>query len=201
MLMNTATAATVIKRNLICLLPCLPCRGLSISGPVDLLAPPRRSTSRGDELMMPFLRDLIRDWEAHGAEVLAQVRREQPGTYMKVMAMLMPKEMKVETGQTTLSNLTDEQLQAMIHELEERIEAKLSGEEAKVINGGAATDLTAFLPPGNEALCDSNGRKRNPKSTPERLAYAREYKRQRKAGNPNAAAAARAAAQAAKTNK
>jgi hypothetical protein len=44
-------------------------------------------------------------------------------------------------------------------------------------------------------------RKLNPKSTPERLAYAREYKRQRKAGNPNAAAAARAAAQAAKTNK
>jgi len=148
-----------------------------------------------------FLRDLIRDWEAHGAEVLAQVRREQPGTYMKVMAMLMPKEMKVETGQTTLSHLSDEQLQAMIHELEERIAAKLSGEEAKVINGGAATDLTALLPPGNGALCDSNGRKRNPKSTPERLAYGREYKRQRKAGNPNAAATARAAAQAAKTNK
>jgi hypothetical protein len=41
--------------------------------------------------------------------------------------------------------------------------------------------------------------KRNPKSTPERLAYAREYKRQRKAGNQDAAAAARAAAQAAKT--
>src|SRR5262245_31475963 len=149
-----------------------------------------------------FLRDLIRDWEAHGAEVLAQVRREQPGTYMKVMAMLMPKEMKVETGQTTLSNLTDEQLQAMIHELEERIAAKLSGEEAKVINGGAATDLTAFLPPGNGALCDTTcRRKRNPKSTPQRLAYAREYKRQRKAGNPNPAAAARAAAQVAKNNR
>ena len=120
---------------------------------------------------------------------------------MKVMAMLMPKEMKVETGQTTLSNLTDEQLQAMIQELEERIAAKLSGEEAKVINGGAATDLMALLPPGNGALCDSNGRKRNPKSTPERLVYAREYKRQRKAGKPNPAAAARAAAQVAKNNR
>src|SRR5262245_42489495 len=141
-----------------------------------------------------FLRDLIRDWEAHGAEVLAQVRREQPGTYMKVMAMLMPKEMKMETGQTTLSNLTDEQLQAMIHELEERIAAKLSGEEAKIINEGAATDLAALSPPANEGLSETNGRrKRDPKSTPERLAYAREYKRQRKAGNPNAAAAARAA--------
>jgi hypothetical protein len=147
-----------------------------------------------------FLRDLIRDWEAHGAEVLAQVRREQPGTYMKVMAMLMPKEMKVETAHTTISSLTDEQLQAMIHELQERIAAKLSGGEAKVINPGAATDLTALPHPANEApRAVTSGRKHNPKSSPERLVYAREYKRQRKAGNPNAAAAARTAVQAAKT--
>jgi len=62
-----------------------------------------------------------------------------------------------------------------------------------------ATEFTALPPPGNEALCGTTGRrKRNPKSSPQRLAYAREYKRQRKAGNPNAAAAARAAAQGAK---
>jgi hypothetical protein len=59
--------------------------------------------------------------------------------------------------------------------------------------------LRLFRPPADEALCGTTvRRKRNPKSTPERLAYAREYKRQCKAGNPNAAVAARAAAQGAK---
>jgi hypothetical protein len=98
-----------------------------------------------------------------------------------------------------LAALSDEQLALMIADLEQRIAARLSGEEAKITNEGAVTALTALPPPAHEALCDATGRrKRNPKSTPERLAYAREYKRQRKAGNPNAAAAARAAAQGAK---
>src|SRR5262245_60566247 len=115
-----------------------------------------------------FLRDLIRDWEANGAEVLAQVRREQPGTYMKVMAMLMPKEMKVETASTRISSLSDEQLHAMIAELEERIAAKLSGEDTKVINAGAETGLAALPHPANEALRAITSRsKRNPKSSPE----------------------------------
>jgi hypothetical protein len=46
----------------------------------------------------------------------------------------LPKEMKVETAHTTISSLTDEQLQAMVHELQERISAKLSGDNAKVIS-------------------------------------------------------------------
>jgi hypothetical protein len=51
------------------------------------------------------------------------------------MAMLMPKEVKVETAHATISSLTDEQLQAMVHELKEHIAAKLSAKDAKVING------------------------------------------------------------------
>jgi hypothetical protein len=59
-------------------------------------------------------------------------------------------------------------------------------------NEGSAADLKAPPPAADETLCDTTGRrKRNPKSTPERLAYA-------KAGNPNHAVAAGAAAQAAK---
>src|SRR5260370_41588602 len=80
----------------------------------------------------------------------------------------------------------------MLHELQERIATKLA-EAGKVINR-EATEVAAptTLPPPTRY-------RRQPKSNPERLAYAREYKRARKAGNPNAAAAARAAAQAAKT--
>ena len=148
-----------------------------------------------------YVRNLFEIWKRKGFEILEQVSREQPGTFMKCMTQLMPRDFKVESSVDVLGRLSDEQLAAMVTELKERIAAKLSGAGAKVINANAATDLTALLLPGNGALCDSNGRKRNPKSTPERIAYAREYKRQRKAGNPNAAAAACAAAQAAKTNK
>ena len=91
-----------------------------------------------------FLRDLLADWQQHGAEVIRQVAREQPGTYMKVMAMLMPRELKLESSHTVVAGLPDEQLHAMIAELQERIAAKLS--EAKVING-EATEVAALPAP------------------------------------------------------
>jgi hypothetical protein len=59
--------------------------------------------------------------------------------------MLMPKEMKIESASTTISRLSDEQLHAMVAELQERIAAKLSCEDAKVISAEAspARDDTA----------------------------------------------------------
>jgi hypothetical protein len=149
-----------------------------------------------------YVRDLFEIWKRKGIQILEQVSREQAGTFMKCMTQLMPRDFKVESSVDVVGRLSDEQLASMVAELEERIKRRLSGAGAKVINANVETDAAALPPPANEALCDTTGRrKRNPKSTPERLAYAREYKRQRKAGNPNAAAAARAAAQAAKTNK
>jgi hypothetical protein len=93
-----------------------------------------------------FLRDLLADWQEHGAEVIRQVAREQPGTYMKVMAMLMPRETKVETTQSVIGAISDDQLATMIQDLQERIAAKLSGEEAKLINGEAARALPVAQP-------------------------------------------------------
>ena len=83
-----------------------------------------------------FVRDLIKHWEKHGEKVLDQVARENPGTYIKVMAMLMPREMKIESAHTVIGGLPDEQLHAMLHELQERIAKKLE-EQGKVINGKA----------------------------------------------------------------
>src|SRR5262249_8547349 len=41
-----------------------------------------------------FLLDLAEDWQQHGREVFKRVRRESPASYLKVCAMLVPKEMK-----------------------------------------------------------------------------------------------------------
>jgi len=60
-----------------------------------------------------FLTDLAQDWQLHGREVLEWVRRESPASYLKVCAMLVPKEMRVEHSQS-LKNMTDEELDAAI---------------------------------------------------------------------------------------
>jgi hypothetical protein len=117
-----------------------------------------------------FLRDLVRHWQEHGPEVIDRVAKEQPGTLLKCMTMLVPKEMKIEHSNPT-SRLSDEELAMMIAALEER----LTGENAKLIDAQAEP----VLPPPDQPACAS--RKRNPKSSPERLAQAREYMRKRRA--------------------
>src|SRR5215813_4171240 len=82
-----------------------------------------------------FLLDLAEDWQQHGREVFKRVRRESPAAYLKVCAMLVPKEMKVE-HQGRLGQLTDEQLDQAIAMVEEMI-ARRSGETAKVIEASA----------------------------------------------------------------
>jgi hypothetical protein len=42
-----------------------------------------------------FLRDLHNDWRANGEVVLSAVRADDPSTYMRVVAALLPKEANV----------------------------------------------------------------------------------------------------------
>ena len=39
----------------------------------------------------------MRDFRKHGEKAIAKVRREQPAAYLKILALLVPKEHKVET--------------------------------------------------------------------------------------------------------
>ena len=54
-----------------------------------------------------FLLDLAEDWQQHGREVFKRVRRESPAAYLKVCAMLVPREVKVE-HLGGVKDLTDE---------------------------------------------------------------------------------------------
>ena len=96
-----------------------------------------------------FLTDLARDWEQHGPEVFKRVRRESPASYLKVCAMLVPKEMKVETV-NRLGQMTDEQLEAAISALEEIIAWK-AGECATVIEGEAEVVRSLPMPTPTKA--------------------------------------------------
>jgi len=77
---------------------------------------------------------LLRDFDKHGEKAIARVREENPGMYLKVIAMVLPRQHKVE-HRNPLKELTDEELEAMIEYLKASLEAQ--AQSAKVIEGEA----------------------------------------------------------------
>jgi hypothetical protein len=55
------------------------------------------------------------DFRLHGRQAIEKVRKTQPAAYLKVCALLMPREHKVE-HRNPLKELTDEELEAMIEQ-------------------------------------------------------------------------------------
>jgi len=82
-----------------------------------------------------FLLDLAEDWQQHGREVFKRVRRESPAAYLKVCAMLVPREMKLEHS-GGVKAMTDEQIEQAIEAIQTMLAAG-AGEAAKVIEGKA----------------------------------------------------------------
>ena len=60
-----------------------------------------------------FIAALLRDFRHGGPKAIERVRRTQPAAYLKILALLVPREHKVEHS-NALKNLSDEQLEAMI---------------------------------------------------------------------------------------
>ena len=83
-----------------------------------------------------FLLDLAEDWQQHGREVFKRVRRESPAAYLKVCAMLVPKEVKLGHSTSAIKELTDEELEQAIQAIRAMLAAQ-AGEAAKVIEGTA----------------------------------------------------------------
>jgi hypothetical protein len=81
-----------------------------------------------------FLLDLAEDWQKHGREVFKRVRRESPAAYLKVCAMLVPKEVKLEHSTSAIKAMSDEQIEAAIEAIQAMLEAKIPGDQAKVID-------------------------------------------------------------------
>src|SRR4029453_19254774 len=82
-----------------------------------------------------FISALLRDFRQGGPAAIAKVRNYQPAAYMKICALLVPREMKVEHS-GGVKAMTDEQIEAAIEAIQCMLEAR-AGEQAKVIEGGA----------------------------------------------------------------
>ena len=81
---------------------------------------------------------LLRDFRKHGEKAVAQVRRTQPAAYLKILALLVPREMKV-AHSGGVKAMSDEQLEAGIEAIQRMLEARAPGDRATLIEGSAET--------------------------------------------------------------
>ena len=79
-----------------------------------------------------FLLALAADFKKHGAGAIEKVRKTQPAAYMKICALLVPREMQIEHS-STIKQMSDEQIEEAIA----AIQAMLDARAAQVIEGQA----------------------------------------------------------------
>src|SRR5262249_20713869 len=75
-------------------------------------APSRERARFGSE----FISALLRDFRQGGPAAIAKVRKYQPAAYMKICALVIPKEMRVEHSDG-IKAMTDEQLDEALEAL------------------------------------------------------------------------------------
>jgi hypothetical protein len=74
----------------------------------------------------------LRDFRQHGQKAVARVRQTQPAAYLKILALLVPREHQVE-HRNLIKELSDEQLEAMIEYIETTLAAQAGA--PKMIEG------------------------------------------------------------------
>src|SRR5262245_54604447 len=80
----------------------------------------RRSLNRD------FLLALAADFKKHGAAAIEKVRKQQPAAYMKICALLVPREMQIEHS-GGVKAMTDEQLEHTLEVIKELIAQRDAG--------------------------------------------------------------------------
>jgi hypothetical protein len=92
-------------------------------------------------LNQEFMQALLLNFRHQGKKAIEKVARNQPAVYLKILALLVPREMKVEHS-GGVKAMTDEQLEAAIEAIQAMLEQR-AGDSAKLIEG---TSETVALP-------------------------------------------------------
>jgi hypothetical protein len=87
-------------------------------------------------LNQEFMQALLLNFRHQGKKAIEKVARNQPGVYLKILALLVPREMKVEHSGGVIKAMTDEQIEQAIEAIQNMLEAQ-AGAAAKVIEGKA----------------------------------------------------------------
>jgi len=83
-----------------------------------------------------FLLALAADFKKHGAAAIEKVRKQQPAAYMKICALLVPREMKLEHS-GGVKAMTDEQIERGIELIKGMLAERDAARKAKVIEAVA----------------------------------------------------------------
>jgi hypothetical protein len=87
-------------------------------------------------LNQEFMQALLLNFRHEGKRAIEKVARNQPGVYLKILALLVPREMKVEHNGDVIKAMTDEEIEQAIEAIQTMLAAR-AGEAAKVIEGTA----------------------------------------------------------------
>ena len=101
-----------------------------------------------------FIAALLRDFRHGGPKAIERVRRTQPAAYLKILALLVPREHKVE-HRNLIKDLTDEELEAMIEYIKTSLEAQ-AGAPAKMIEGTIGGPLLDSPKPKNRLMLEAD---------------------------------------------
>src|SRR5262245_40595743 len=71
---------------------------------------PGRPPGKRNRLTELVLEALGSDWSTHGAAVIERIRVEEPGTYLKVICSLIPKQLMVSKDASPFAHLSDAEL-------------------------------------------------------------------------------------------
>src|SRR6476619_991412 len=95
-------------------------------------------------LNQEFMQALLLNFRHQGKKAIEKVARNQPAAYLKILALLVPRELKLEHS-GGVKAMSDEQLEAGIEAIQSMLAARAGG-TAKVIEGTAEL---AALPAAN----------------------------------------------------
>ena len=94
-------------------------------------------------LNQEFMQALLLNFRHEGKRAIEKVARNQPGVYLKILALLVPREMQIEHT-NRIKQMTDEEIEQAIEVIQTMLAAR-ADETAKVIEGEA--EVVPSLPP------------------------------------------------------
>jgi hypothetical protein len=127
------------------------------------LNPAGRLRGSRNKLSEEVICALLRDFRQHGQKAVARVRQTQPAAYLKILALLCPREHMVEQ-RNLIKSLSDEELEAMIEYLKTSLEAQARS-SVRVIEGTIEpAAATAHAPkPKNRLMLEADTAVRIPR--------------------------------------
>src|SRR5262249_753522 len=88
------------------------------------------------ELNADTIRAMHKAFPEGGDQVIRKVMKNQPAVFLKLLVLLVPREMEV-THSNALKTMSDDQIEATIEAIQGMLARREAGENAKVVEGTA----------------------------------------------------------------